>query len=366
MSKFSAIEYDCLCDSLHSPVNWTPRQRRLFVAGATWEDHNEAKWTGDGTAPPDCEPPGWKRAQVEAFAASLETKETTGFGLATFPFAEPSDAGDALALRLWQTATTDAQRQKAAEIGGCGKTVWVALDDEGPTTIRNTCKHRGCPRCSGARGKQIGDALTMLMDGWHRTKFVTLTRKPRAASLRQTVQSLLRDFNSLRRSALWKACVGQGAYTVEITRAAQRTHWHVHLHVLCDARYIPQAALSEAWKKITKDSGIVWVKAAKPSDARYLAKYVAKGNTAEMADWELWPYQNELHGLRLCATFGGAPSFTDLKPEPRHTLIGTLEEVQRWAREGDGWAQDLLARILDRQLRPDVDHAGQSAHGPPQ
>jgi hypothetical protein len=189
-----------------------------------------------------------------------------------------------------------------------------------------------------------------MMEQWPRTKFVTLTRKPRDLSLRETIKSLSHDFNRLRRTSLWKACGGPGAFTIEITRAPQRQHWHVHLHILVNARYIPQAALSDAWKHITGDSGIVHIRAAVPSDARYLAKYISKGNSSVVQDWEKWSYHNELHGVRLCGTFGGAPTFTQLKPDPNHTLIAPLADVERWARAGDAWAQDLLARITDRLL----------------
>lgn len=326
----------------------TRREKLGWVMSSIIEDIEDEKWSGDGPGPPEREIPAHEARQVAALLTSLDPEETSGFGPRHCPSPERNDPQLAHAQLLWDWATCDRERDIATSIGECGTILWVALDDDGPCTIRNRCKHRQCQQCANYRGKQIGSALTKLMDRWPRTKFITLTRKARDLSLREQVQSLLHDFNSLRRTALWKASVKEGAFTVEITRANDRGHWHVHLHILADSHYIPQQALSAAWKHVTKDSGVVWVRAAKPSDAKYLAKYVSKGTTAPVENFERWAYHNELTGVRMCGTFGGAPSLKSLEDEPNHTLIAPLVDVQRWAREGDRWAQELLARITER------------------
>jgi hypothetical protein len=306
--------------------------------------------SGLSVRPEEAERPPHERHQVESYTTSLDPKETSGFGCGFVSSPQATSPQQTAALTLWTYATTEEQRHVAEEVGDCGSQVWVALDDDGPCTIRSRCKHRQCPQCRNYRGKVLGDAITEMSRDWKHIKFLTLTRLPRNESLHETHKSLLHDFNRLRRTALWKACASRGVYTVEITRHKERKHWHVHLHCLVESKFIPQAALSDAWQHITGDSIIVDIRAAVPSHSKYMAKYIAKCGSVNLEPWEEWAFHNELSGSRLCGTFGGAPSIESCQPEPNHTLIAPLAAVQSWAMAGDIWAQQLLADIAMRML----------------
>jgi hypothetical protein len=352
----------------------SPRYRAAhLIAQATNYTYAE-RHSGLSQRPEEAPRPPHERVQVEQWTTSLDPKETSGFGCGFVSCPQATAPQQAAALTLWTYAapgtfdqegryTPSDQEQIAQEVGDCGSQIWVALDDTGPCTIRSRCKHRQCPACRNYRGKQIADAITTMTSDWKHVKFLTLTRKPRDGSLHDIHKSLLHDFNRLRRTALWKACASRGVYTVEITRHPQRTHWHVHLHCLLESKYIPQAALSDAWRHITGDSQIVHIRAAAPSDSKYLAKYVSKCGGVSLEPWEEWAFHNELSGSRLCGTFGGAPSIESCQPEPNHTLIAPLSTVQQWAMNGDVWAQQLLADIAMRMLP--TEKPTESARGAP-
>jgi hypothetical protein len=200
------------------------------------------------------------------------------------------------------------------------------------------------------RGFQITAAAETLLNSYNRPKFLTLTVAPRPTTLRAQVQRVLKEFARLRATRLWKDHVKGGLYVVEIKRHPERLHWHVHIHAILDARYLDQRALAETWKRITTDSFIVHIEAANPQHAKYVGKYVGKGNSPDCEPWEHWAYLHEIEGLRLAATFGNSPSLTALKPAPTHTLIAPLEVVQSWANAGDPKARRILDLIAERLL----------------
>ena len=281
-------------------------------------------------------------ANVGAWTTSLDTVETSGTAVTLPLVVRRNETRRTQAMILYTHATFPAQSRKSSEVYQCGDVVWVAIGPDGPRTIRERCHHRTCLNCREFRGYQVSQATETLMESWNQAKFITLTRTPRDGTLRSIVRSLLLDFNRLRRTALWKACAGPGVYVIEITRHPSRSHFHVHLHCVVESKFIPQNALSEAWHTITGDSTNVWIERAKLSDARYIGKYLGKGMGDQVEDFERWAFWDELAGVRLAATFGGAPSLKSLEPPSENTLIAPLETVQRWAMSGDKWAQGLI------------------------
>lgn len=92
---------------------------------------------------------------------------------------------------------------------------------------------------------------------------------------------------------------------VKLSKAQQ---WHVHAHIIADAKYLPQHELSREWLAVTGDSPIVDIRLIKNAEAAasYVAKYGSKAfdsgllnSPRRLADVIL-----ALKGSRLCTTFG--------------------------------------------------------------
>jgi hypothetical protein len=288
---------------------------------------------------------------INAWVTSLDPVETSGISLNQSSFSPRDQARKEFAYTLHTTGTLPPHHAKAAKIYACGEQLWVALGPDGPVTIRERCHRRECPNCREWRGHQVTQAAEKLIATWPRYKFLTLTRKPTGLALRDEVQSLLRDFNRLRRTALWRASAGQGIYVVEITKNKETGNFHTHLHALFRGTYLPQEALAKQWSKITNGSFMVWISAGTFGRAHYLGKYVGKGLAADVEKDQQWHYWEQLAGLRLCGTFGGAPSIESLQPPADKTLIAPLEVVQRWAIEGDPFAVAILNELTAKFTR---------------
>jgi len=126
-------------------------------------------------------------------------------------------------------------------------------------------------------------------------RFITLTLREDGEPIAARLDRLLASFKLLRQGKLWKANAERGFATVEVTPGSTGKGAHVHLHLLVDGEYMPQAALSQEWLRITKDSMIVHITAPpdRAAAAAYLSSYVTKGGGLLA-----WP----LHRIRELAT----------------------------------------------------------------
>ncbi len=127
---------------------------------------------------------------------------------------------------------------------------------------------------------------------------LTITSQP---NLTPMLDDLIAAFRRLRQTPLWRQNVRGGVYTVECTHST--AGWHVHLHVMCVARYIPHALMVALWTRIT-GSCIVWV--TRPPAGRittYITKYITKVDVPDADRYEL----NEAFAhRRLWSPFGVA------------------------------------------------------------
>lgn len=257
------------------------------------------------------------------------------------------------ARTLVENATLPDHITKAERMLACCSQLWVGRDTQGYCLMANRCKQRGCPICDGIRGYRLAEVLSARLKTYAHPKFLTLTLKTRDVSLRAQVQFLLAAFNRLRRYSVWKQLAGRGAYAIEITRNSKTKAFHVHLHAILNAKYIPQHWISDTWKSITGGSYIVHIRTADDRAAKYLGKYMAKSSTAPLEPFELWPYRDELHGLRLAAAFGGEPALAldettgELPADP----IAPLRVVVSAALDGDRVALRILSDLQARYPR---------------
>lgn len=96
-----------------------------------------------------------------------------------------------------------------------------------------------------------------------------------------------------------------GFYSLEITN--ERRGFHLHFHLLVDARSIGPIQLSAAWKAATRGSGyIVKVQDARSKDyTGQVAKYAVKGS--QLATWtpdQIVSFIDALDGVRTFGVFG--------------------------------------------------------------
>jgi hypothetical protein len=114
-------------------------------------------------------------------------------------------------------------------------------------------------------------------------------------------------FKDLRRLSLWSAAVTGGAAFCEVTRSTSSATWHVHLHVIAHARFIPKESLSQAWRAVTGDSFIVDIqKAVGAKASHYVTKYVTKALTGSILHDPvlLDEFVLAMKGRRLMVCFG--------------------------------------------------------------
>lgn len=152
----------------------------------------------------------------------------------------------------------------------CGRT-WIA---------ELSCGDKLCPICALKRSNKhsaiVYSILSTLglLNRATRLKFVTLTIK-NVDSVAFGYYKLRDCFGKLQRRAIWRKssygrvnkngerhtgwCVRGGFGNFEVTNAG--CGYHVHLHLLLDADFIPQKQLSKLWHQITGDSYIVDVRA---------------------------------------------------------------------------------------------------------
>lgn len=160
-------------------------------------------------------------------------------------------------------------------------------------------------------------------------KFITLTLKTTPdEKLAGVIKRLYSAFKDLRRLKLWREAVRGGAAFLEITRGNPKNptnrsssvrvgRWHAHLHIVCDASFIPQHLLANAWQACTGDSYIVDIQqAGGKSVESYVSKYVTKALTGSLFNDPdlLDEFVLAIAGTRFCTTFGDWYGKQTLKP----------------------------------------------------
>src|SRR5262249_49612364 len=96
-----------------------------------------------------------------------------------------------------------------------------------------------------------------------------------------------------------------GLYSLEVT--CEHKGWHLHAHLLVNAKWIDPRELSRQWAQIVgQDFAIVYVRDARQRDyLKEVCKYAVKGT--ELARWtpmQIATSLNALHGKRTFGVFG--------------------------------------------------------------
>lgn len=202
----------------------------------------------------------------------------------------------------------DDLQKRVERMRDCCSLPAAGLTETGVAVLRlNRCRDRMCPLCSQRRAWACAKKIERLTKEMDSPKFLTVTIRVEGESLRESLDKLASAFRGLRKTRLWRVAVAGGVYSIEVTRGADGTRWHPHLHAVIDAGYMPQKLLADAWRGLTAGSSIVDIRAVRSrrSIARYLSKYVAKGDAfGGWTEADIVEYARAMHGRRVMHTFG--------------------------------------------------------------
>jgi hypothetical protein len=256
----------------------------------------------------------------------------------------------------------------------------------------NTCRHRLCKPCAISKANLIGGNLRDRLNArrWEKFAHVVLTlRSKPGAELGDEITRIYKGFKTLRRYRLgtvprsprhrgrmvnwWAHHVRGGAAFLETTLNVDPSSrwfgcWHVHLHIVAESKWLPQADLKSLWHLATGDSSIVHVERIddKSAAAAEVSKYAAKGIDSAAANdpHKLDELIISMKGRRLCFAFGSWRGFKLLEAPPFDpndwVTLGRLDEILARARLGDGLASHLIqllqrSRASDPRPPPDFD-----------
>jgi Replication protein len=193
----------------------------------------------------------------------------------------------------------------------------------------------------------IRERVLAVVQTFNAPRFATLTLAHREESLDSMRRRLADSFREMRKQPEWKERVKSGVWVIETTLNQKTGKWHLHLHLIIDGQFFPQALMSKVWHRVTGDSMICDIRAVpdRKKAVAYIADYVAK--PVELANWEsekIREFAIAMHGVRMVHTFGKAHKATVESEEPAseskasefviHTVV-----LKRLAREGNAKAQ---------------------------
>lgn len=165
------------------------------------------------------------------------------------------------------------------------------------------CGDRFCEICSGSRRSRVRKRLDALVGCVRHVpsysfKHLTLTIKNQR-NLSVMVRVIFNSFKKLRQTSSWKEHVLGGAFVTEVT--GSKGNWHVHLHIIIQAKYYEWTELLALWRKLSPGRGVFIQDIPKAQTVRYLTKYLTKCETSIYDRDEL---NHALKGTRLFQPFG--------------------------------------------------------------
>lgn len=247
---------------------------------------------------------------LDAAPVSLETTGVT-------PQMMPPEGSGKIELRdgeLWEKATlfklsiaaklrTAGLAGYAAILEGCHTEQTFAQCDgcHAVKVFLNRCDRLYCPQCQPKLTRLRQDGISWWVKECKQAKHVVLTVRNSASITSNYLRWVKEALTRLRRRKFCRNWVG-GFYSLEITNEGKG--WHVHLHLLVEARWIDARQLAIEWGEcVGQDFGIVWVKDARESNyVKELTKYIAKGS--QVAAWQPGEIADFVLALERVRTFG--------------------------------------------------------------
>ena len=232
--------------------------------------------------------------------------------------------------------------------------------------IRSTkCHDRFCVPCASERSRRIRDSLLRHMNGRENLSLITLTLKASTDPLTTILDRITRCFRLLRNKPLWKKQVQGGCSIIETKTGQGSGEWHVHFHVVAEAKFLNQRVLSDLWLNITGDSSIVDIRrvGAHAGAVQYITKYITKAadHSIVMSPKHLGEAITAFNGRRLVSTFGTWRGLELMEKVDDEQLsqsatewqgLGRLDDFLRDAASGDPRSVAIVRTLRRGPVRP--------------
>ena len=166
------------------------------------------------------------------------------------------------------------------------------------------CRQRACPICARREAKQRQAHLLWISKcSRHYPKLLTLTMPRWHGHPRDGIRTIRQAWTKLQRRHLMRDVEG-GAMQIELKY--KPNGWHIHLHALIDAGYIPIQRIHTAWSEII---GIpapqVHISPAVSDDEKfYVCKYACKASDFKDSPKIAAQWAEAVKGSRLFTFFG--------------------------------------------------------------
>jgi hypothetical protein len=169
--------------------------------------------------------------------------------------------------------------------------------------VTTHCRLRICPCCAYSVTVERAKFIASLCKHMKHPKLLTLTMPLWTADPQDGIAVLRTWFNMLRARKVFRPVLG-GAYQIELKQ--KQNGWHIHLHAILDAPYLPQQLIFSEWRAITRTTAPqVDIRAATTVRAqRYIVKYLVKGSDVKDPNFSIVAWYQATKGQRLFATFG--------------------------------------------------------------
>ena len=196
--------------------------------------------------------------------------------------------------------------EEASKLDTCHSTFTVAtcLRCGKQQRFPNRCDLFFCPMCQPRLAHLRAESVGWWCDTISQPKHVVLTLTNTETLEREHIDFLhasLRRLRNRKFTASWRGGLG----SIEVTNEGRG--WHLHLHLLVDARWIDAGQLACEWDSCTRGRGhIVKVRDCRKADyLREVVKYAVKGS--QLASWspaDVAAFVKALDGKRTFFVFG--------------------------------------------------------------
>lgn len=265
---------------------------------------------------------------VSTLLEDIETTRRTAVISSYRSFLDEKSPGPALAAQKFYKIIDGPIYDKfSIKLADCRTRSWFVRNEEtGKVRIAaKQCRLRWCFHCSEARQQFITQAVSEWWNKARAPKLLTVTLKHNDLPLPEQIDFLYKSFAKFRNRKFLKSKIRGGVWFFQVTWNAKTKQWHPHLHALIDSEYLDHAELMVLWKKITKTSNIVHIRAVLDPDKTlsHNARYAARPAALIKLPEEKWPELFEsFDGRRICGSWGTAKEIS-LRP-------GKPEDSAKW------------------------------------
>lgn len=188
---------------------------------------------------------------------------------------------------------------------GVTKQLWICGDCGYTSYVDYSCHKRICTLCAMKTSRERAHQVELLFAGMKKPKWLTLTMT-RAKNVSEGVKRIRRAFAKWRRLKAIKNRIDGGVYQIECK--PKDDGWHVHLHALIDAAYLPKPLIWRTWAyALNQKSASVDIQGnlSGRKISHYISKYQTKPqDLSGQGPQRAFEFLDLLRNQRLFGTFG--------------------------------------------------------------